>query len=186
MIQATAVDISAAAVRTTATISQKLGFENRLETFVANLTDPADPGVVRLTQAHPGGFDALLMIFTLSAVNPLARVVGGDTTTSDMTCALETANRSLKMGGLLLIRDYGLYDMTQLRFPGAALIGENLYMRQEGTLAYFFAKEDLHRRLEASGFRKIELEYHCVHSHNRKKGTILKRVFIHAIYEKVL
>ena len=184
-IQATAVDISAAAVSTTAAISHKLGFEDRLETFVANITDPANPGVVRLTQAQPRGFDALLMIFTLSAVNPLARATNGNTSTSDMACALRTANLSLEMGGLLLIRDYGLYDMTQLRFPGAAMIGDNLYMRQEGTLAYFFTKDDLHRRLEASGFRKIELEYHCVHSHNRKKGTTLKRVFIHAIYEKV-
>jgi hypothetical protein len=46
-----------------------------------------------------------------------------------MAAVLALAWSALRPGGLLLVRDYGLYDMTQLRFPGTQKLDERLYGR---------------------------------------------------------
>ena len=39
----------------------------------------------------------------------------------------------MSKNAVLLFRDYGLYDMAQLRFKPGHKIAENFYMRQDGT-----------------------------------------------------
>lgn len=77
---------------------------------------------VRLSEAIPGGVDIASLIFVLSAIHP-------DNFCSAMTSIAEV----LKPGGLLIFRDYGLYDMAQLRFGRDKKLGENFYVRQDGT-----------------------------------------------------
>jgi methyltransferase-like protein 6 len=54
--------------------------------------------------------------------------------------------QALRHGGLLLVRDHGLYDITQLRIPRERQVGKRLFRRLDGTLCYFF--RSAHRQNE--------------------------------------
>ncbi len=45
----------------------------------------------------------------------------------------------LRPDGLLLFRDYGLYDHAMLRFSAGHKLSDNFYVRQDGTRAYYFS-----------------------------------------------
>ncbi|PRW58343.1 Bis(5 -adenosyl)-triphosphatase [Chlorella sorokiniana] len=119
------------------------------------------------------GADSCLLVFTLSALAP-----------EDQPALLAHAYAALRPGGLLLFRDYGLYDMAQLRFPGTQLLGDCLYRRSEGTLAYFFSTQAIASLAQAAGFETVECEYARVQLRNRKNGAAMRRVFVHAVFRK--
>ncbi len=130
-----------------------------------------------ITHCCVGGVDIVMLIFTLSAI-PVA----------SMPNVLAKVLAVLKPGGYLLFRDYGLYDMTMLRFAPSQRIsheaGVPLYQRDDRTLCYYFSVKTLRELLTTTGFVEEELEYCCVKLINRRKQMPMKRVWVHAKFRK--
>jgi tRNAThr (cytosine32-N3)-methyltransferase len=69
------------------------------------------------------------MVFVLSAVKP-----------DLMRHVILNLGSVMKAGGSVLFRDYGLYDMTQMRFiyKKERKLGESYYVRADGTRVFYF------------------------------------------------
>lgn len=117
--------------------------------------------------------DVTTLIFVLSAVHP-----------DKMRQALQNIHRILKPGGVVLFRDYGLYDHAMLRFKSGNKLGDNFYVRQDGTRSYFFSKEFLAELFENVGFKSITNDYVLRETVNKKEGLCVPRVFLQSKFTK--
>lgn len=120
-----------------------------------------------------GTLDIATLIFVLSAIHPEKfRAVAGN------------VFRLMKPGGMVLFRDYGLYDMAQLRFKPGHKIGENFYMRQDGTRSYYFAEQEVGDLFREAGFEVVTNSYIHRRTINPKEGIDVPRIFVQAKFRK--
>lgn len=134
----------------------------------------------------PASVDAVCCLFVLSAVHP--------TEHARVAAAMYAC---LRDGGLLCFRDYGLYDLTQLRQPpanavrlatdtdGASGVRHRCFRRPDGTLTYYFSVDDVTALFTAAGFAVREAEYATIRATNRRNGRVMDRCWVHAVVEKV-
>ena len=92
---------------------------------------------------EPGSIDIIVMIFVLSALHPneWRQAVSNVYRVSFLAifpAITHPLSQMLRPGGMILMRDYGRHDLTQLRFKEDRLIDDNLYVRGDGTRVYFF------------------------------------------------
>eukprot|EP00118_Oscarella_pearsei_P010401 m.63723 g.63723 ORF g.63723 m.63723 type:complete len:275 (+) comp35187_c0_seq1:74-898(+) len=117
--------------------------------------------------------DIVTLVFVLSSVCP-----------SKMVPVLENLKGVLKLGGMLLFRDYGLYDHAMLRFDRGKKLEENFYVRQDGTRVYYFSKEKLVELGELTGYDVVCCEYVHRETVNKKENLRVPRVFVQAKFIK--
>ncbi|RKP27475.1 S-adenosyl-L-methionine-dependent methyltransferase [Syncephalis pseudoplumigaleata] len=119
----------------------------RCHAFVCDLTRDPLVELIPRDEETRHGVDVVSMIFVLSAIPP-----------EKMADALANVAAVVRPGGVVLFRDYGLYDMAQLRFKPGHKLEENLYVRQDGTMAYYFTVEHVQRLFDEAGFDVLPQE----------------------------
>ena len=93
----------------------------------------------------------------------------------------------MKVGGILYFRDYCLYDMAQLRFAQRKKnkVSENLYMRNDKTLAFYFDKSEIEKLFQKTGFEVLDSK--CIYRliENRKDNKKMHRLWLQIKLKKI-
>jgi len=124
-------------------------------------------------QVASGTMDFVMVMFVMSAIHPDHHLV-----------VFKKLFDSLKPGGFLFFRDYGLYDMAQVRLKGESRLGHKFYVRCDGTRTYFFELEELAGIFEGCGGEPLLMTYSRKIIKNRKEKTEMKRVWVQCIVRK--
>lgn len=138
---------------------------DRMLAFQCDITDSE-----QLTEHIPEeSLDMITMIFVLSAIHPdkFSRVAAN-------------LRRLLKPGGVLLFRDYGRFDMAQIRFKAGSKLADNFYVRQDGTRSYFFTIEEIAALFKSNGFTVDTNLYVSRRTINLKENLNVARTFLQA------
>ncbi|KAG0057289.1 hypothetical protein BGZ83_000079 [Gryganskiella cystojenkinii] len=143
--------------------------EKRGKAFVWDLAGDNIP-----PEVEPESMDVLVLIFVLSALHP-----------DKWDQAMNNLYKLLKPGGLIVFRDYGRYDMAQLRFKKNRLLSDNFYVRGEGTRVYFFDSEEIVKLFGS----KFTIEQNAVDRRlivNRLRKIKMYRVWLQGKFRKPL
>jgi len=146
----------------------KLYDEQRVRAFQCDITTET-----LLAELGEDSVDMITCIFVLSAIHP-----------DKHQAVFLNLSKVLRPGGVLLFRDYGLYDMAMIRFKPGSKIAENFYTRQDGTRSYFFQASELAQLGEGAGLEPYQAECVPRRTVNLKEGVDVARSFVQAKFKK--
>ncbi|GAU96772.1 hypothetical protein RvY_08164 [Ramazzottius varieornatus] len=135
--------------------------QGKCSAFVADVTE----GTFHDNLSEP--VDIVTLIFVLSAIRP-----------DKMSTALSNVRKVLRPGGIVLFRDYGLYDHAMIRFAPGHKLDERFYYRQDGTYTYYFTTEELCELFTSNGFEVDSCVYIHRQTVNKKEDLNVERIFI--------
>ncbi|EGV61612.1 methyltransferase [Yamadazyma tenuis] len=116
--------------------------------------------------------DVIIMVFIFSALHP-----------DQWEQAISNLKKCLKPGGQILFRDYGRYDLAQVRFKKNRLLQDNFYIRGDGTRVYFFTEEELREIFTVTGpFKELQIATDRRLLVNRKKQLKMYRNWLQAVF----
>mmetsp|Transcript_37060 Transcript_37060/g.47891 ORF Transcript_37060/g.47891 Transcript_37060/m.47891 type:complete len:376 (-) Transcript_37060:132-1259(-) len=148
-------------------IANPLFDSNRVKAHPWDITKGMPPLVDKSSMKH-GQVDLVILVFTLSAIDPKLHVE-----------VLRNLGDSLSLDGVICFRDRALYDLTMMR--SKQRLADATFAREDGTLAHYFTTEEFTRTVDLAGLEFLELPKYCtVSMKNRQKGTTMNRCFIHA------
>ena len=110
-----------------------------------------------------------ILMFVLSAIKP-----------EEHERVVEKISKVINKGGILYFRDYARYDMAQIRFAKRKKnrVGDNLYMRKDKTLSYFFDKNEIENLFKKYGFSIVNSNLICRLIENRKEKKKMHRLWL--------
>ncbi|XP_042508141.1 tRNA N(3)-methylcytidine methyltransferase METTL2-like isoform X3 [Macadamia integrifolia] len=108
---------------------------------------------------------SLVKIFMLSAVSP-----------KKMPLLLQNIRRILNPNGYVLVRDYATGDFAQERLTSRnQMIGENFYVRGDGTCVFCFSEDCLSTLFKREGFNTVEINVYCKQIKNCSRNIVMDR-----------
>lgn len=120
----------------------------------------------------PNSCDIIIMVFVFLALHP-----------EQWTNAVNNLAKALKPGGHILFRDYGRYDLAQIRFKKERLLQDNFYVRGDGTRVYFFTEQELRNIFCTDGpFKEVKIATDRRLLVNRKKQLKMYRNWLQAVF----
>ncbi|KAI8618908.1 S-adenosyl-L-methionine-dependent methyltransferase [Chytriomyces sp. MP71] len=143
--------------------------EERMKAFVCDLT--ANPLMENVPVAT---LDFVTAIFCLSAIPP-----------SKLEAAVRNIATVLKPGGVVLFRDYGIYDEAELRFKPGHMMEDHFYMRQDGTFSVYFSLEQIAKLFGDAGFSVEANQYVTKEVENRKRELTMERIWVQSKFRKL-
>ncbi|OLY77614.1 Methyltransferase-like protein 2 [Smittium mucronatum] len=149
--------------------------DNRVSAFVWDITSTELPKTV-----EKNSVDVIICVFVLSAIHP-----------DQIKQAISNIHSLLKKGGIVLFRDYGKYDLAQVRLKKNRLLSENFYIRGDHTRVYFFENKELDELFngkDESGNQMFETLMNGIDKRlivNRTRKIKMHRVWIQAKFRKL-
>ncbi|XP_075678476.1 tRNA N(3)-cytidine methyltransferase METTL6 [Dermatophagoides pteronyssinus] len=147
----------------------------RCHVFQADITEPN--GILSNFKSDDDEtlkFDFVALIFVLSSIHP-----------DKMPQAMKNISDILDPDhGMLIFRDYGLYDYSMIRYSNGHKLSENFYVRQDGTRTYYFSIDVMRKLAAESNLEIIQLDYVQRETRNIKENLCVPRIFLQGKFRK--